>query len=77
MTTANRNYPVAHFHLAAALALLGKLNEARAAVEDGLALDPYFTRRRFHANPLSDNSTFLAAEERISQGMRMAGVPEG
>jgi tetratricopeptide (TPR) repeat protein len=28
----NRNYPVAHFHLAAALALLGKLDEARAAV---------------------------------------------
>ena len=50
---------------------------ARAAVEDGLALDPYFTRRRFHANPLSDHPTFLAAEERISQGMRMAGVPEG
>jgi TolB-like protein/Flp pilus assembly protein TadD len=73
----NRNYPVAHFHLAAALALLGKLKEARAAVRDGLALDPYFTRRRFLANPMSDNPTFLAAEKRISEGMRMAGVPEG
>jgi TolB-like protein len=72
----NRNYPVAHFHLAAALALLGKLKEARAAVSDGLALDPYFTRRRFLANPMSDNPTFLAAEKRISEGMRMAGVPE-
>jgi TolB-like protein/class 3 adenylate cyclase len=73
----NRNYPVAHFHLAAALALLGKQKEARAAVKDGLALDPYFTRRRFLANPMSDNPTFLAAEKRISEGMRMAGVPEG
>jgi tetratricopeptide (TPR) repeat protein len=73
----NRNYPVAHFHLAAALALLGKLDEARAAVKDGLALDPYFTRRRFLANPMSDNPTFLAAEKRISEGMRMAGVPKG
>jgi TolB-like protein len=73
----NRNYPVAHFHLAAALALLGKLNDARAAVKDGLALDPYFTRRRFLANSLSDDPTFLAAEKRISEGMRMAGVPEG
>ncbi len=73
----NRNYPVAHFHLAAALALLGKLDEARAAVKDGLALDPNFTRRRFLANPMSDNPTFLAAEKRISEGMRMAGVPEG
>ena len=73
----NRNYPVAHFHLAAALALLGKLSDARAAVKDGLALDPYFTRRRFLANSLSDNPTFVAAEKRISEGMRMAGVPEG
>jgi len=73
----NRNYPVAHFHLAAALALLGKLKEAQAAAKDGLALDPYFTRHRFLANPMSDNPTFLAAEKRISEGMRIAGVPEG
>jgi len=68
---------VAHFHLAAALAFLGRLSEARAAAKDGLALDPYFTRRRFLANPMSDNPTFIAAEKRISKGMRMAGVPEG
>jgi TolB-like protein len=73
----NRNYPVAHFHLAAALALIGKFDEARAAVKDGLVLDPYFTCRRFRAHPLSDNPTFLAAEKRIAEGMRLAGVPEG
>lgn len=73
----NRSYPVAHFHLAAALAFLGRLSEAHAAVKDGLALDPHFTRRRFLANPMSDNPTFLAAEKRISVGMRMAGIPEG
>jgi tetratricopeptide (TPR) repeat protein len=73
----NRNYSVAHFHLASALAFLGRLREARAAVKEGLALDPYFTCRRFLANPMSDNPTFLAAEKRISEGMRMAGVPEG
>jgi tetratricopeptide (TPR) repeat protein len=73
----NRNYPVAHFHLAAALALLGKLDEARAAVKDGLALDPCFTCHRFLANPMSNNPIFLAAEERTSEGMRLAGVPEG
>ena len=61
----NRNYPVAHFHLGAALALLGELDEARAAVKDGLALDPYFTCRRFLADPMSDNAVFLAAEKRI------------
>jgi TolB-like protein len=73
----NRNYPVAHFHLAAALALLGSIDEARATVADGFALDPHFTCRRFLANPLSDNPTFLAAEQRIAEGMRLAGVPEG
>ena len=73
----NRNYPVAHFHLAAALALLGKLDEARAAVKDGLALDPCFTCHRFLANPMSNNPIFLAAEERTSEGMRRAGVPGG
>jgi TolB-like protein len=72
----NRNYPVAHFHLAAALALLGRVDEARAVVSDGLALDPYFTCHRFLAAPLSDNPIFLAAEKRISEGMRLAGVPD-
>jgi Flp pilus assembly protein TadD len=42
----NRNYPLAHFHLAAALALLGPLDEARTALEAGLRLDPNFTIRR-------------------------------
>ena len=40
---ANRNHPLAHFWLAAALALLGSLNEARAAAKAGLALNPSFT----------------------------------
>ena len=46
---ANRNFPLAHFHLAAALAQLGLLDEARAAAQAGLALDPGFTIRRFRA----------------------------
>jgi TolB-like protein/class 3 adenylate cyclase/Tfp pilus assembly protein PilF len=37
---ANRNYPPAHFYLAATLALLGSLDEARAAAKAGLALNP-------------------------------------
>jgi tetratricopeptide (TPR) repeat protein len=37
---ANRNWPFAHFGLAAALALLGKLDEAQAAAKTGLTLDP-------------------------------------
>ena len=38
---ANRNNPITHFDHAAALALLA--DEARSAVQAGLALDPTFT----------------------------------
>jgi tetratricopeptide (TPR) repeat protein len=74
---ANRNYPPAHFYLAAILALLGSLDEARAAAKAGLALNPGFTVRRFRAGAASDDPKFLAWRERIHDGMRMAGVPEG
>jgi TolB-like protein/class 3 adenylate cyclase len=73
---ANRNYPIAHFQLAAALALLGSLEEARAAVRAGLALDPTFTIRRMRGR-MSDDPTFRAGGGRVLEGMRMAGVPEG
>ena len=72
----NRNDPVAHFYLAAALAQLGRLDEARAATQAGLALDPTFTIARWR-RAASDNPTYLAQRERIYDGMRKAGVPEG
>jgi len=74
---ANRNYPLAHFALGAALALLGAREEARAATKNGLALDPTFTIRRYRLNPQSDDPTYLARRERVAEGLRMAGVPEG
>jgi len=74
---ANRNYTLAHFWLAAALALLGSLDEASASARAGLALDPSFTVRRYRDGAFSDNPTYLAKRERIYQGMRMAGIPEG
>jgi tetratricopeptide (TPR) repeat protein len=63
---ANRNYPIVHFNLAATLAWLGELDEARAIVQAGLVLDPSFTIRRFRlaTNARSDNSTFLAGRDR-------------
>jgi TolB-like protein/class 3 adenylate cyclase len=73
---ANRNFPLAHFHLAEALALLGHMNDARAAAQAGLALDPGFNLRRYRVNALSDNPVYLAGRERSCEGMRMAGVPE-
>jgi len=76
---ANRNYPLAHFHLGGALARLGELDQARAAVQAGLALDPSFTIRRYRCftNLWIDKPTFLAGRERAIEGMRLAGVPEG
>jgi hypothetical protein len=61
------------------LARLGELDEARAAVQTGLSLDPTFTIRRYAAatKARSDNPTFLAWRDRAIEGMRMAGVPEG
>jgi TolB-like protein len=75
---ANRNDPFAHFPLAAALARLGELDEARAAVQAGLALHPSFTIRRLRdaSNARSDNPTFLAGRDRTIEAMRLAGVPE-
>ena len=61
---ANRNYPLAHFWLANALALLGSLNQAGAAANAGLALDPSFTICRFRDGGPSNNPTFLAKRER-------------
>jgi TolB-like protein/Tfp pilus assembly protein PilF len=73
----NRNHPRVNFYLAAALAHLGRLDEARSAVQAGLALDLTFTLSRFRTNVPSDNPNYLAGRERILEGMRIAGVPEG
>jgi TolB-like protein/class 3 adenylate cyclase len=73
---ANPNQPTTHFILAAVLARLGDLNEARAAAQAGLAHNPVFTIRRFRANPLSDKPAYSAWRERMYEGMRIAGVPE-
>jgi TolB-like protein/class 3 adenylate cyclase/tetratricopeptide (TPR) repeat protein len=72
----NRNLPVTHFFLAAALALLGRLDEARSAAHAGLALDPTFTVARFRAGASSDNPVYLRQRESICEGMRRAGVPK-
>ena len=74
---ANRNLPLAHFWLGAALAQLGRLDEARQAIQPGLALAPGFTIARYRAGVQSDHPTYLAQRERIIEGMRKAGVPEG
>jgi len=64
--------------LAAALAQLGRLDEARSAVKAGLALNPTYaiSRARAARTTRSDNPTYLAQLEHILDGLRKAGVPE-
>jgi TolB-like protein/Flp pilus assembly protein TadD len=71
---ANRNSPLPRFYNAATLAQLGRLEEARAEVQAGLALDPKFTIARYRAGAKSDNPTYLARLERICESLRKAGV---
>jgi TolB-like protein/class 3 adenylate cyclase/lipoprotein NlpI len=73
----NRNYSPPHFYLAAALANLGRIKEAKVATQTGLSLNPNFTIARYRLSAPSDNPTFLAQRERFYEGMRKAGVPEG
>jgi len=73
----NPNVAMPHFFLAAASALSGHAAETREARNAGLRLDPNFTVARFRNERRSENPTFLAQRERIYEGLRMAGVPEG
>ena len=75
---ANRNYPLAFSQLSAALAQLGRLDEARSAVKAGLAFNPAYTvsRRRASSTAQSDDPTFLAQLQPVLDGMCKAGVPE-
>ena len=79
MIEANRNLPLTYFQLAAALAQLGRLDEAHSAVKAGLALNPTFSISRTRAafTAMSDDPTYLAQLEPILEGVRKAGLPEG
>jgi tetratricopeptide (TPR) repeat protein len=75
---ANRNRPHAHFVLGVALALRGRLDEARTSVQAGIALNPSLIISRARANwtAMSDDPTHLAQLEQLLEGLRKAGVPE-
>jgi TolB-like protein/class 3 adenylate cyclase len=75
---ANRNNPPAYLNLAAALAQLGRLDEAHSALKAGLALNPAYviSRIRDAWTARSADPTFLAKLEPIFEGMRKAGLPE-
>ena len=76
---ANPNNPMSHVFLAAALAQFGRPEEARAATRTALTINPQATITRFRAaiGSISDNPVFLAGHDRVVEGSRMAGMPEG
>ena len=62
---------------AAAFALGSRHVEAAEACAAGLRLDPTFSVAKFRDLAPSNNAVFLAQRERVYDGMRKAGVPEG
>ena len=76
---ANRNLAITLFWLAAALANLGKQEDASTAADAALALDPSVTVGRLRGNltGMSDSPTFQAQIPHILEGLRKAGFPEG
>jgi TolB-like protein/class 3 adenylate cyclase len=75
---ANRNYARAYFEMAAALAQLGRIDEAQSAVKAELARNPAFSISRARAawTAMSDDPTYLAQLKPIFDGLRKAEVPE-
>jgi TolB-like protein/DNA-binding response OmpR family regulator len=71
------NSPVAWFCLAATLAHLDRVEEAREAARACLEINPSFTIARFRSQTFSDHPVYLAGRERMYEGLRKAGMPEG
>jgi TolB-like protein/class 3 adenylate cyclase len=72
----NGNFPSSRFLMAATLARLGQLREARSEAQVGLAIVPAFTISRFRADAASDRPDAVAELERYIDGLRKAGVLE-
>jgi hypothetical protein len=68
--------PFVHFFLAAALAHLGRIEDARTSIRAGLALDPNFSLVQFHVSSPTDHPTCLVQRARIAHGLRKAGLPQ-
>lgn len=73
----NRNHSYGHLGLAVALVQLSRLDEAKAALQQGLALDPHLTVSRMRSNTANPSSASLRRRERFLEGLRIAGMPEG
>jgi TolB-like protein len=76
----NPSLPASRFLLAAALAPIGRLEEARAAARSGLELNASFTIARFRSQTFSRHPLYLAGRERMYERLavgRSAGGMRG
>jgi len=73
---ANRDHPANYAVLAASLAHLDRMVEAKAALADFLQVQPGITARRYRSNLTSDTPEALKAYERLFAGLRKAGLAE-
>ena len=72
----NRDHPHNYAVLAAASAHLGRMEEAKAALQDFLRVQPGITIRRYRSNLTSDVPEAMKAYERLFSGLRKAGLAE-
>ena len=71
---ANPEFTAGYKPVLAALALLGRIDEAKPHVEQLLDLEPDFTIAHFReVYPLKDDND----RDRYCEGLRLAGIPEG
>jgi adenylate cyclase len=68
---------LAYIDLSAAYGWTGQKAEAQDAVAELLKLMPGYTVRKWATAGFSDNPTFLIEYQRIVEGLRKAGLPEG
>ena len=75
---ANHSFFQPHCELAVALAQLGRLDEARAAMDVGRTIMPNVTLAGIRATrtAMSDNPTYLAGLEPQFEALRKIGLPE-
>jgi TolB-like protein/class 3 adenylate cyclase/Flp pilus assembly protein TadD len=73
----NRNNSYGHLGLAVTFVELGRLDEAKAALQQGLALNPHLTVSRMRSNMANLSTASLRGAWRFLEGLRIAGMPEG
>lgn len=73
----NRNYAWPHLGLAGALARLGSIDPAKAAMREALVLDPHFSIRSLKSKLPPIDPRLQQRRERWLEALRIAGMPEG